>query len=143
MSRREYKIGNYDFLTIEGTPIPPRPMVIMDQRHGVDGTEFTRVGKKGEPFQLVTSRDYGSYSLCFTYLNDYEALIGGDPVELLIADENMQWSGFKVNVLAVRPVRIMRIDTAVGALSNEVNGVKRGFMSCVWELIATEIIAEQ
>lgn len=140
MARLNYKIGFYDFLSIEGNPLPPSEMITLDQRHGVNGTELTRVGKKGEPFQLVTHRDYPTFLATFNYLKFYQDLIGKPPVSLIIADENMDWFNFKINVLAVRPIRRMALGQSVGNLSPAPAPSEHlGFMSCLWDVISTEI----
>lgn len=142
MARKEYKIGNFDFLTIDGVPMPPQELLALDQRHGVDGTEITRLGKKGEPFQLQTTRDYATYGTCFEFLKNYLDMIGDGPKDLLLADQDVSAFGYRVNVLKVRSIRITRVAASVGGLvaGPPAEGVMIGYMVCLWDLIATEVV---
>lgn len=135
MARPEYKIGWHDFLTIRGQPVLPAPKLELDQRHGVGGTEITRVGTKGEPFSVVTERDYLSYGGAVSLGKIYLELIDDDPVELVIKDNSSLIHGYKVKVLNVVPLDIRTTGPQVGGLETDATG----YGVFRWDLIATGV----
>ena len=138
MPRPKYKIGRFDFLTIEGEPVLPREMLELDQRPGVDGTEITRVGFKGTPFSLVTQRDYKSLTKAWATIDEYTALTDEDPQELIKADVSSVLQRYKVQVLDVIPLRVTGIAKPTGGLENHAANGKPAYAWVRWDLIAVE-----
>mgnify|MGYP000995828325 FL=1 len=103
----------------------------MDERAGVDGTELTRIGTRGKPFQLVSQVDQADVDSCYATLNQYKTLIDGDPVDLVWYGVNSSTYGYKVQVLGVMPTKIQKIASAIGGK----NAPSNGFLECVWSLI--------
>lgn len=129
----ENSIGDWLFVAMQGEVVPPREMLEMDQRNGVDGTEFTLIGKKGEPFQLFTQVDAENYDAAVTNFQfGYLPLIEAEPQTLIHNGVNHDGNGFKVKVLGVTCVKMKAITSAVGGLYPPSNA----WLEAVWDLIA-------
>jgi len=133
----EYSIGDFDFIALDGYWRPPAEVVTFDQRGGVDGTELTAHGQKGQPFQLTSHVDQTTYAVALGTINDYQALINQDPVPLVIGGRNsgsVGSNGFKAAVLDVRCRACLAISGAMGGL----NPPSLAWLVCSWTLIAIE-----
>jgi len=128
------KIGEKNFIALLGNVIPPTEMVEIDQRPAVDGTEVTRTGSKGKPFQMLSRVDTRNYADCHYLVDEYKTLIGDEPVDLVQGGVSMASRGFKVVVLNVEMFRALAISAAVGA--NLQLSQPRGLLECRWDLIA-------
>lgn len=137
MAYLENKIGEHRFVLLDGTPIPPRDRVSIDDRDGVSGLEFTLQGIKGEPFQMVSSVDTDTYAEAQDLPSAYATLCGSDLVELVHNGKNFTSLGWKVKVLAVRPPPggIRRIS---GGIGNKISTNSQGWCVCVWDLVAVD-----
>lgn len=125
-------IGIYQFLGMQGNPIPPASVVSIDERPGVEGSEITDEGKKGRPFTLVTWVDQPNYSAAWLEFRAYQALIAGVPQELVHAGINsLADEGYLVAVLDVRPLQISTIRPGAGGL----NPPSQGFVMVEWTLL--------
>ena len=133
MAIPECKIGTTKVLFWLGQP-PQflRQEIVADQRPGVDGTELTRIGTRGVPFQLGSQVDVHDIDDGWTVFHSYLDLINGDPLPLMWYDRQSVVSGFKVQVLDVRMVRLHTITNAIGGL----NPPSGAFLECVWDLLA-------
>lgn len=136
MGLKTCKIDVHEMLFWQGQP-PPLTLqeIVMDERAGVDGTELTRIGTRGKPFQLVSQVDCRDIDDCYATYDTYKDLIDGDPVELIWYDVNSTTYDYKVQVLAVVPSKIQTIKSAIGGK----NPPSEGFLECVWSLIQIPI----
>jgi hypothetical protein len=134
MALLDNSIGAHRFIAIYGVPEPPREVLELDERGGTDGTEITKLGIKGRPFQLVTHVDAVSYNFARSTFDQYRLLIADPPVDLIVGGVNSSAANppYKVKVLNVTPIRIDRIAGAVGGL----NAPSAGWLECAWDLIA-------
>ncbi len=110
-------------------------MLEIDQRGGVDGTQFTLLGKKGEPFQLLSQVDLVSYPAAISEAQQYLDTIAGDTVPMVKDGIDYDALGMQFKVLNVTIVKIKAIVTCVGGI----NPPSRAWLECVWELMAVEI----
>lgn len=125
-------IGPHQFLTLEGLPEHVQAGVEVLQRPGVAGVALWRDAERGRQFTLRSAVDQASIAAAVQTAENYCALVGDDPVDVI-------WNGFTLSaldvlyaVLAVRVVRTIAIRTAVGGL----NAPSRAFLECDWDLIA-------
>lgn len=127
----ENSIGEFLFLEIRGEVIPTREQLEMDQRNGINGTEFTLTGTKGEPFQLLTRVDAPSYPDALQFAQDYGSLIELGAQDLILHDVLFTQ---QVKVLKVTPVRIHAIRSGIGGIFYP----SLGWIEAVWDLIAVD-----
>jgi hypothetical protein len=133
MALLDNKIGTEEFVSIIGTWIPPAEQVEVDQRPGVDGTQVTKVGKKGRPFTVLTRVDTNDYPAAHDALQRYQGLIDGEPITMIQGGVSSDTLGFKVQILDVQPRRIQAIKNPSGAGAKSSDGT--GWIEAVWQLI--------
>ena len=131
----ENTIGNFQFVAIRGEVLPPRAILEIDQRGGVDGTETTHLGTKGVPFQLFTQADATDYNSALIEAKEYLDLIEDEAQDLVVNDIDFTGIGFKIKVLNVTPTLIKRISSATGG----VHPPSQGWIEAVWDCIAVEV----
>lgn len=136
MSLTTNKIGDFEFVSLRGEVIPPMATKVIDDRPGVDGSEFVLTGTKGRPFSVVSQVDEASYQAAKTLLGLYRALIDSEPVEIVQGGVSSESHGYRVAVLNVEPLRIMPIRNAVG---NKLNPPSQGWIECRWDLVAVPL----
>ncbi len=105
---------------------------MVDDRYGVDGSEFQLTGKKGQPFTLVSQVDCEDYSDAHATLNAYRQLIEEGSQEVIQGGVSTDDYGYQVNVLHVEGTP-QRIANAVG---NYLSVGRQGFLIAQWTLIA-------
>lgn len=125
-------IGSFEFIALQGSLAAPREMVAVDQRPGVNGTELTKLGKKGEPFQMVSQVDAPNYDAARALYLQYLDLVGANPVDLVQGGKGIAGEAYSVAVLGVEIGRISPISRSVGGLNSPSNA----FLECLWTLIA-------
>jgi hypothetical protein len=133
MSLLENKIGIHTFISLKGYWNPPAQIKQIDDRPGVNGSELILVGKKGEPFTMISQTDAESYEGALSYILDYLALIDGDAVEVVKGGVSCETFGFRCSVLRVREIDCFAIR---GAAGNYLSPPSQGFVIAEWTLIA-------
>lgn len=131
------KIGAFTFIALMGERVPPAQVNAIDSRAGVQGEEFTLLGKKGQPFAVVSQVDADDYNAAWTTFNSYLAACASDAVEMIQGGISTVAEGYKVKVLAVTPVRIITIRGASG--NKQAAAPNTGFVEARWDLIAVPI----
>lgn len=137
MALHENKIGNFEFIALEGELVPPRQRLVTDDRPGVTGTEFTLLARKGTPFQLISQVDAEDYDDARELYLQYRDLIEDVPQEVVKAGLSCEVEdNYLCKVMDVTPLDIRTIRGAVGNLISE---DAEGFLVCRWDLIAVPI----
>jgi len=107
-------IGQFFFIALAGTPVPPRETVQEEDRPGIVGTEFILTGKKGDRFSLQSLVDCNDQTAARAVLAQYQNLTGQAAVEMVQAGVSATDLGFKVKVLDVQAVDIPPLAGASG-----------------------------
>lgn len=127
------KIGDYDFISLDGKVDPPAQTLAIDSRPGVTGMEFTFLGRKAKPFTLISVRDVDDLPQADLFVLAYKSLIAEDTVDVIQNGVPLLFGQFLVKVLDVTPMPIQTIATAVGNKRSAQAGV---LLICQWDLIA-------
>lgn len=131
------QIGEFQFIALQGDPIPPAQHLEVEHRAGVDGISIARLGVQGVPFRMLSQVDQASYSKARREFIKYQKLQGDEP-QLLIHNNLVSTDeDYKVQVLRVwiTPGGLRRIAGASGGL----NSPSLAMLECEWELIAVSI----
>jgi hypothetical protein len=129
-------IGPFVFIALRGEALPPQQRILADDRPGIDGTEFVQIGKKGEPFVLISQVDAQSYAAAKVFLRTYQEATTWDAQQLVQGGVSSVDLGYKVKVLAVRPLRMMTIRGATGLRHHPPS---QGWIECQWDLVAVPL----
>ncbi len=117
MALLDNSIGPYNVAGWFGQPVPPSEQLAVEERDGVDGTEITKLGRKGQPFPLVSFVDCADIVAARAQLRDYLALKSEDPMDLVHAGVSTNIvENYLVQVLDVRSRTIGAIRGLVGGL---------------------------
>lgn len=134
MALQNNSIGRFDFIALHGRLQPPREHLEITQRAAVDGTQITKFGKKGVPFQMVSRVDATTYQSARQLARFYLLLINSNPQTLVQAGISSDAEGYRVQVLSVEPLRIAQIRGASGGR----HFPSLGWIEATWTLIAIE-----
>jgi hypothetical protein len=122
-------IGAFSFISLEGEYDWEEQQIAIDSRPGVEGMEFTLLGVKGQPFAMISLVDVNSLADGKSLIEDYKDLVAGNPVSV--------WKNGEVyvsaKVLKVTPLRLAKIQTAVG---NKRSSIAGAILECRWDLVA-------
>jgi hypothetical protein len=136
MALHENRIAGFSFIALHGELQPPAFQIATDDRPGVDGSEFTLVGKKGRPFSVFTQVDVADYAGAKSKFMGYRQLIEFDAVELVQGGVSTLLENYKVKVLDVIP---RRLGTIRGASGYRIDATSQGWCECEWVLQAIEL----
>lgn len=125
------QIGDFEFIAIHGEPLAPREQLDVIQRPGVDGTGFLQIGRRGEPFELLTMDDAETRQIAEDMLVDYRALITQTPVSLTRSGVTYPWL---VQVLDVQAAAISDLLGSAGGRHPPSAAVVRAR----WRLVAVD-----
>ena len=129
-------IGQFDFIWLTGNgPEPPKMILSLDERPGVNGTEILREGTKGRPFTLRSGTDCSDFTSAILQHLDYTSLCGSNPVDLVQGGISHSALGYRVQVLDVRKIYAGTMRACVGGLLTNA----QGYLECEWDLLAIEI----
>lgn len=92
------RIGNFEFVALHGSPLPPTEQPELVARAGVDGVGGWRTGVRGTPFRMLSQVDMPTYEIAGQVSINYTVLIGQDPVSLVQDDVEFP---YQVVVLSV------------------------------------------
>ena len=117
-------IGQYNFAVIQGVPeILTSPIEVIE-RPNVDGTALRGLGRRGREFACRTITDCESLTAGRWDLENYELLVGADPVPIVVNDvDYFMIQGILVAVLAVTPIRLQKASTITGGLNYSTGAV--------------------
>lgn len=135
MALTDNSIGPFPFISLQGQLQPPREMTSIDDRPGVDGTEITLLGNKGEPFTMISRVDAENLSNGEMYHSVYKTIIG-TAVELVRGGVSTEANGYLVMVLAVRRLDVFPISGAVG---NTIHPPSEAMVITEWDLISVPL----
>lgn len=127
----ENKIGDFQFISLSQPPQPVLERLEILARPGVNGVAIRKTGRRGEPFPLVSTVDHRSLQAAIDEIKKYARLVDDDPVSVTWSGIGLDAMGIKCQVLAVRPLRLSGLATAVGGL----NPPSRALLVCVWDLL--------
>jgi len=129
-------IGQFEFIALHGSPVPPQEQLAVLSRPGVDGNAVWKTGERGSPFQLVSVVDAEDVDSAYSEALRYKKLIGKDPVELVKDGVEME-TKFNYRVL-VRNVEVIRIRATLVS-SGGLVADSRAKIVCRWTLQAIAI----
>lgn len=134
-----YKIGDHAFTFLSAPPEKPVQMCEVMARPGVSGVGVYRMGVRGRPIMLRSEVDLSDKAAALAQLDEYQASIAQDPVDVIWADkEAFSVRQFKVIVLDVRMAHVpMSYPICVGGL-NVNDGSPGVWLACDWDLISLE-----
>lgn len=123
-----FQLGNFDFLSLDGPPDLQQERVELIARVGVDGIAALKVGRRGQPFVLVSRRDTDDLRAAKQLLDDYKESIGGDAVSLTWADQECG------KVLATN-VRVLEMSALIGSTGG-LSSAGLGWLVAEWIVVA-------
>ena len=139
MAYLTHQIGDFQFVTLlapSGQPMPPMMQINRVSRPGVNGSDYSKEGTKGTPFQLISMVDTATLDEAHALPTQYMTTIDEGAVELIKDGHNYTADGWQVKVLAVRPLDIRRIISGGG---NFLNPPSHGWLVCLWDLEAVSL----
>lgn len=136
MANDDYKIGDFEFITLTGDIPAIGERIDRKVRRGVDGASFWRLGQGSEPFTLTSGVDQASVSVARQTFKEYKALQGTDPVVLrwLALDFSLQ-EEVKVFVHHVRQVALHELANSTPGL----NTPSLAWLACEWQLELVDV----
>lgn len=133
----DQSIGNFDFLILSGSVVPPSPRIEPFVRPGVDGVGFVDLGRQPEPFTLRSKVDAADLAVAQDLFERYLELKGSNPVPLV--KDGLDSAGgrcpYLVKVIDVKQVVCRAIFGCVGGL----NYPSYAWLEADWHLVAVEI----
>ena len=129
----DHRIGQFEFLDLEGNPEQVKRQLTVLARAGVDGHTVVDEGRRGTPFVLRSRVDQQDLAAGRATYGAYAALIGGDPVQLVWQDLDLDGEDFQVLVLDVVQSRLHAL--AWGSAGG-LNPPSRAWLECDWTLLA-------
>jgi len=123
-------IAGYPLISLQGAPVPVVDQIQTWTRPGQDGIGVTKIGRRGQPFVMVSMVDVADADQAAAATDTFCAMQGG----FVSVDSGS--SGFHGNllVLHVDPVEPVPIANSVGGVVN--NG--RFLVQHRWELVACD-----
>lgn len=130
------RIGEFDFVTLHGSPERLREQILVMARPGVEGVALWKTNQRGIDFTLRSFVDVESFAEADALFEDYLDSIGEDPVGLEWSGVEQAARGFNVCVLEVNRVRQSEVLIDTGGLLASSPGGGKAFLECDWKLIA-------
>lgn len=130
------RIGEFEFVTLLGSPEKLREQIIVMARPGVEGVALWKTNRRGIEFTLRSLVDLESFAEADATYEEYLDLIGEDPVGLEWSGVEQAERGYSVCVLEVARVRQGELLIDVGGLLDSDPGGGKAFLECDWKLIA-------
>ena len=121
------KVGDYEFLTLRGSPDPMGQTSASIRRPNVDGKAFHLMGKNSPPCAFYCERDIGcsdddSPTEVKTFITNIKALEG--TLVAVVDDLGNSWSN--LFLVSFTPLAVERKAMAVGGVSGGGNFLLRG-----------------
>lgn len=135
-------IGGRDCLSVVTNLAKPHPTLARYLAPAEDGALYRQQGKRPKPAILLSILDLADAAACQTEFEAYQALVGGDPVEVV---DSLGRTFADVQVL---DVDLMQLDDEhMGLLPVEtpVGGLNGGecLLYCVWAVESTDLGDEE
>lgn len=133
-----FQIDQFEFISLSQAGVPPKDMLGVHSRPGVEGVELRRTGKRGEKFTVRSLAEAADKEAAISLYKQYLTLIDEGPVSfkfLGVTEPN------KVQVLDVQPVpgEIRAVLFALGPSGTP----SYGWCACDWTLIEITPVPEQ
>jgi hypothetical protein len=133
----QFQIGPFEFINLSRAPSRSQQTAVREVRPGVAGVTIYRMGKQPMPYQVLSVCDVEDAATGLLLLEDYESLVGTDPVELY-------WAGVFSSLVYVHQVQpidggIYQTLLGVGGILGSSNGMIRA----VWTLEEIAVEAAQ
>lgn len=127
-----FKLGAFDFLSIDGVPPVRQTEGQLVVRPGVDGVACWLTGQRGQPFTVRTRVDCQSRADALAKRYAYAQLSFAGKQKLIWSDYAVETEdGAQVLVLAVRMIQLGALLASSGGL----NPPSLGYLDCEWDLI--------
>lgn len=123
------KIGDFQFLEMDGVFHLRQQELEPITRVGIDGTGLRRLGERGKPFEVVTLNYEADFDSAEDKVDEYLELVGSDPVAVIRFSES-EGDFFVLQVREQRPPF---------AIFNSLGGLVGGEQVChlvSWTLLA-------
>jgi hypothetical protein len=119
MAAIENKIGDFEFITLQGPPPDTlHEAVEVVARRGVDGVALWKSGSRGNPFSWTAGVDIDNFTQAMRQMEEYRELEGADPVKVVFNDHDLSTEEeLKFAVLRVSRRMVKKITSASGGLS--------------------------
>ncbi len=133
----DQSIGNFDFLILAGTVVPPSPRIEPFTRPGIDGVGFMNLGRQPEPFTLRSKVDAADLAAAYDEFELYLGLKDQNPVSLVkdgLASASSR-APFLVKVIDVKLAVCRAVIGVVGGISPP----SGAWLEADWHLVAVEI----
>lgn len=129
-----YKIGSFQFVSLDGEIALPYQHAETIQRPGVDGTGFIQTGKFGDEFELTTGVDVSTYANALILETSYKSICNSQIVNLI--RNGYSYGAIQIGFV-VRDVKVQRIQQ----LRQSVGGLVAGlaWVNARWRMHAVEI----
>jgi hypothetical protein len=133
-----FQIDQFEFINLSQAAIPPKDMIAIHSRPGVEGVELRRTGKRGEKFTVRTLADAADKDAALALYKQYLTLIDEGPVDFIFLGAT---EPHKVQVLDVQPVpgEIRAVLFALGPSGT----ASYGWCACDWTLIEITPVEER
>lgn len=123
-------IGNQNFTILLGNPQSIAERVEVITRPGVDGFGVRRLGRRGEPFELLSKTDFATGVIGRLIFEQYVKMIADDK-------HHLRWEGIdftpKVIVLDVTQERLKVVTSITGGI-NVAQGGSGAILEAKWTL---------
>jgi hypothetical protein len=132
MAVTDNKIGDFDFISLNGNVNAPAEQLVIDQRIGIDGTEITQTGKRALPSILRSHRDVEDLAAGRRLYREYLDSIQDNPVEVIKDGESSLDGAWKGQAIEVQLIYLGGMSGSVGGLEDN----PAAFLICEWTIIA-------
>jgi len=123
-------IGAHRFISLSRPPMLEGEQVIARSKAGVNGVFLSRIGRRAQPFEVMSLRDAGSISEAELIYRQYKLLQGAGAVQVTWAGLPQTSYGHAFFVLDVQPIDLRKIIRGVGG----VLGTSLAHCRCSWTL---------
>lgn len=135
MPDANYKIGDHEFIRLDGMPLGPAGVVDFETRPGQSQHAIWITAEIGMPQELESLVDAEDLDKAKDYLAKYRELMAGDPVAVRWGGEELD---FDIKVLDVQPAgprAIRAIVIGVGGINGTPQTPARAMLQCRWQVL--------
>lgn len=112
-----FKIGSFQFFSLDSPPQTPSEMADVIQRAGVDGTGFVKHGKKGTEFTVTSTVDLADKALAHAVAASYHAIEHAGTYDVVHQGVSYSSAGVGFVVRKVELVSIRGLKRSVGGIN--------------------------
>jgi hypothetical protein len=128
MPTAEHSINGLQFLCLKGEVFLRQEELETFNRGGVDGTAFRKLGKRGQPFELISIVDAPSLEDAKAGFEAYRDIVATNPVTVI--KDGINWGNYVVLRVSLAPKGIKAVANFAGGL----NAPSLALLTCRWEL---------